>query len=159
MVLQIFALWFYDVVTQFPHSEVWKVPMSYTVPRINLDEEPQSSAGHHISELPPRHQASVPDVLTLKMCYLQHRDHEDEIFHHFLELHLEKLRVLIVPHVLLHHQVTKFRRPHLAQRGQGESDYTGLGVVRPQSLDDKKGLVWDKLNQERTRFWAHSTHK
>lgn len=93
------------------------------------------------------------------MSYLQRRDHKGEVFHHLLELHLEKLRVLIVSHVLLHKQVTKFRRPHLAQRDQGELFQAGPEAVRSQPQDEESGPVTDKLNQEGSRLWGNSTHK
>lgn len=63
---------------------------------------------------------SFTDVLTLKMCYLECRHHEDEVPNHLMELDFQGLGVLVVSHVLFHHQVSKLRRQILDQEKHGE---------------------------------------
>jgi hypothetical protein len=81
----------------------------------------QSSPGTHSSELPNGSQASVTDVLTLKMCYLERRHHKHKVPHHLVEPGLEGLGVLSVPHVFFHQEITTLSRQPLAQGNQGES--------------------------------------
>lgn len=44
----------------------------------------------------------VTDLLTLKIGYLECRDHEHTVTNHLMQLDLEGLRVHTVPYVLLH---------------------------------------------------------
>jgi hypothetical protein len=95
------------------HSELIKTWMG--------TRTPQSSPGSHSSELHNGSQASVTDVLTLKMCYLEHRHHKYKVLHHLMELVSDSLRVLSVPHVFFQQKITTLRRQPLAQGNQGES--------------------------------------
>lgn len=89
-----------------------------------MSGDPDSSRSHlgpTALSCTPASQALGPNILTLKMCYLECRDHEHGICHHLLQLGLEALGLPIVPNVLLHQQVTKCRRQHLPQVDQEEA--------------------------------------
>lgn len=60
-------------------------------------------------------QSSVTGELTVHMCDMECRHHEEGISHHLLEPSLESSGVLTVPHIFLHQQVPRLRGQHLAQ--------------------------------------------
>jgi hypothetical protein len=86
--------------------------MGKTTPRAHLDNRSGFPNGSH---------ASVTYVLTLKMCYLERRHHKHEVSHHLMEIGLEDLWVLSVPHVFFHQETTTTSRQALAQGNQRES--------------------------------------
>lgn len=90
----------------------------------------------------PARLALVTDVLTMKHCYLECRDHENVVPHHLLELVLEGLVVFTVLYVLLHQQLTKLRRHSLPQVDEGVSlgRLEGAGRQQGQRWEMDSGL-------------------
>jgi hypothetical protein len=85
------------------------------------DQDTTELTWDHRSGFPNGSQASVTEVLTLKMCYLERRYHKHEVCHHLMEIGLEDLWVLSIPHVFFHQETTTTSRQPLAQGNQRES--------------------------------------